>query len=233
VSRPCNITVALEHDTAPTSTKIYLTTSTAQTYPLNLNYKSNNELKIFDALGQVVCDLSLLDVHSCKITFKVNVLAGDNNGGTHIVAEQSKGVIEIFSECKSIKEVHATQANFFRLSLIDRTKVNPAILAGYEVRDPPLQFDLPYVVPILRSGDNIVTQCGPLVYTVDIVSAYSPRDAFDVVLAPVSVENVTSSANVTVSTNTQEYALFSGLATGNYSTLYEFRVSASFTKHSE
>ena len=45
------------------------------------------------------------------------------------------------------------------------------MVAGYEIRDPLLTFNLPYFVPSLKSGDPITTMCGPLLYTVSVSSS--------------------------------------------------------------
>jgi len=87
-TRPCNITVALAHDTTPASPQFSITLPTSATYPLNLRFVSNNEVKIYSG-STVVCDLSSIDVDSCQISYKINVLGGDNKGGTHVAAVQS------------------------------------------------------------------------------------------------------------------------------------------------
>jgi len=122
----------------------------------------------------------------------------------------------------------ADQRPYLSLSEASSGQLNPNFVSGYEVRDPPLTFDLPFFAPLLPSQDNIIEMCGPLVYTVTIESAQSDRNAFTVTLTP--FDDFTS-ASVVVFTTDQSYALATGLANKTYKTEYVFDIKAQFSQH--
>ena len=84
---------------------------------------------------------------------------------------------------------------------------DPKIELGYQVRDDPVSFQLPYVKPVLASGDNIYTRCGPFKYTVTIASAKSGTyEPIPFNIIPES-ETDPKSAKVEVQTTDQDYAI--------------------------
>ena len=85
--------------------------------------------------------------------------------------------------------------------------------------------------PSLASGDDIKTTCGPLAYTIDLTSAKDPPyvSAFTITKTP---DTEFTSGTVSVFTNDQDYALFSGMGT-NYRTEYLFQLSAVFSLYSD
>ena len=104
------------------------------------------------------------------------------------------------------------------------------LVAGYEVRDPELTFNLPYFIPELKSADNITEMCGPLEYTVTI-SSNKPgtyEEAFKITnhdgmeLKPVTVS---------VNTIVQEFALYEGRVNKDWRTKYDFKIEACWQEH--
>ena len=134
------------------------------------------------------------------------------------------------SACHHIEELKDGYS--WNLSQLDANVFNPAISAGYEVRDPLLSFDLPYMQPTLPSGDDLIEMCGVLKYTV-VLTSDKPgpyEDAF-----AINLEDSSNylSAMVNVQTIDQSYALHSGEANKDYRTEYSFSISFVFETYEE
>ena len=59
----------------------------------------------------------------------------------------------------------------WELSSANALALDPTISKGYQVRDNAVKFELPFVMPKLASGDDILAHCGPVEYDISIASS--------------------------------------------------------------
>jgi len=171
----------------------------------------------------ITCDLSIIGTRTCTVSYELQ--ARSVNG---TVAIQHSGDITYSSECLDIKTRYDLAAPAWTF---DPASV-AGFAAGYEVREDPLVLEMPYVQPVLTSGDNITARCGPLVYDIQITSDRPGPYPNEVLkLTPTVDGTLASSASLTVYTTDQNYALYSGVAPP-YRELYQFSLSAKFTYYS-
>ena len=73
--------------------------------------------------------------------------------------------MEIYTKCDAVRTWIPDQHTLWQYQLQeDEDKV----AAGYEVRDPQVDFNLPYFAGTLPSGDSLLDTCGEMVYTITL-----------------------------------------------------------------
>lgn len=228
----CPLTVRLESDTQTKAELIAMQTSStlwiSDTIPtaLKLSYKThtNTAVQVYDHISDTVnCDLSIQGQRNCMINYWTNV---NSLNGT--AAVQTVGTITVSSECLYIHVSHATQTPFWELSAVDKTKLNPQIELGYEVRDPKVTFELPFVKPQLASSTDpyeIFNRCGQMTYSVTIVSNRPKPDEPGIKITMQSTTDFPS-ADMSIETTDQSYALSD--SNGDYRTKFAISLSAQF-----
>ena len=235
ISDPCTISVKLVTNSQPASSSLsppaYFTVgpkTAAGKHKLIFEVTSNTQVKTYNG-NAISCDLSVIGVNSCSISYQIEVIGLDH--GTATI--QTQGVIEVKTECIQINLRYSDPSDFYavtHLGGLTSADRDANMDAGYEIRKPKTTFNLPYFIPTLKSGDSIISMCGPLLYTVTVSSSKAGpyNDAFTIINHDGSnLKPVVAS----VETNNQDYALFEGRVSKDWQTKYDFKISACWQEH--
>ena len=85
------------------------------------------------------------------------------------------------------------------LSSADQYTLDENIALGYEVRSDQVSFELPYLNLTLLSEDDIITMCGNMLYTINLLEK-EIADFPDIQIV-LTAADINTSANITVQTD--------------------------------
>ena len=72
------------------------------------------------------------------------------------------------TECYDISNFQVNQNTHWKLSSDDETSMDPNFFLEYQIRANEISFELPYFKINLKSGDDLIEMCGPIVYTIEL-----------------------------------------------------------------